>query len=169
MTLQALLDNGDQVLIPAPDYPLWTACTSLAGGTPVHYLCDETAGLAARHRRHGVEDHRPHQGDRGDQPEQPHRCRLQPGSATAIADLARKHQLLLLSDEIYDKILYDDAKHIATASVAPDRADLDLQRSVEGLPGGRLPVGLAGDHRPQGARREFHRGHQPVGEHAAVP
>ena len=44
MTLQALLDNGDQVLIPAPDYPLWTACTSLAGGTPVHYLCDETQG-----------------------------------------------------------------------------------------------------------------------------
>ena len=44
MTLQALLDNGDQVLIPAPDYPLWTACTSLAGGTPVHYMCDETQG-----------------------------------------------------------------------------------------------------------------------------
>src|SRR5882762_1238589 len=82
MTLQALLDNGDQVLIPAPDYPLWTACTSLAGGTPVHYLCDETQGW--------------------------------------MADLARKHQLLLLADEIYDKILYDEAKHIAMASVAPD-------------------------------------------------
>src|SRR5262249_20308115 len=113
MTLQALLDNGDQVLIPAPDYPLWTACTSLAGGTPVHYLCDETQGW------------QPDMTDRVKTivvitPTIPTGAVSTREILTQIADLARKHQLLLLSDEIYDKILYDDAKHIATASVAPD-------------------------------------------------
>lgn len=69
MTLQALLDNGDQVLIPAPDYPLWTASTALAGGTPVHYLCDETQGWQPDIDDLEVEDHRPHQGAGGDQPQ----------------------------------------------------------------------------------------------------
>ena len=58
LSLQAMLDNGDEVLIPAPDYPLWTASTSLAGGRPVHYLCDEAARLAARPRRPAQQDHR---------------------------------------------------------------------------------------------------------------
>ena len=120
MTLQSLLDNGDQVLIPAPDYPLWTASTSLAGGTPVHYLCDETNGW---------------QPDIADMeskitPRTKALVVINPNNPTGavytremlnqIAALARKHQLLLLADEIYDKILYDDATHIPMATVAPD-------------------------------------------------
>jgi alanine-synthesizing transaminase len=120
MTLQSLLDNGDQVLIPAPDYPLWTASTALAGGTPVHYLCDETNGW---------------QPDLADMeskitPQTKALVVINPNNPTGavysretlgrIAALARKHQLLLLADEIYDKILYDDATHVPLASVAPD-------------------------------------------------
>ena len=120
MTLQSLLDNGDQVLIPAPDYPLWTASTALAGGTPVHYLCDETDGW---------------QPDLADMeskitPQTKALVVINPNTPTGavysretlsrIAALARKHQLLLLADEIYDKILYDDATHVPLASVAPD-------------------------------------------------
>ena len=120
MTLQALLDNGDQVLIPAPDYPLWTASTSLAGGTPVHYLCDETNGW---------------QPDIADleskiTPRTKAMVVINPNNPTGavysrevlqqIADLARKHQLLLLADEIYDKILFDDSTHVSLATVAPD-------------------------------------------------
>ena len=120
MTLQALLDNGDQVLIPAPDYPLWTASTSLAGGTPVHYLCDETNGwqpdiadleskITARTKALVVIN-----------PNNPTGAVYSREVLQQMADLARRHQLLLLADEIYDKILYDDAKHISMASVAPD-------------------------------------------------
>ncbi|MGV0991350.1 MAG: pyridoxal phosphate-dependent aminotransferase [Mycobacterium sp.] len=120
MTLQALLDNGDQVLIPAPDYPLWTAATALAGGTPVHYLCDETNGW---------------QPDLADleskiTPKTKAMVVINPNNPTGavysremlrqMAALARKHDLLLLADEIYDKILYDDAEHISLATVAPD-------------------------------------------------
>lgn len=120
MTLQSLLDNGDQVLIPAPDYPLWTASTSLAGGTPVHYLCDETNGwqpdiadmeskITPRTKALVVIN-----------PNNPTGAVYSRESLGKIADLARKHQLLLLADEIYDKILYDDATHVAMATVAPD-------------------------------------------------
>lgn len=120
MTLQALLDNGDQVLIPAPDYPLWTASASLAGGTPVHYLCDETNGW---------------QPDIADleskiTPRTKAMVVINPNNPTGavysrevlqqMVELARKHQLLLLADEIYDKILYDDAEHISLATMAPD-------------------------------------------------
>jgi alanine-synthesizing transaminase len=120
MTLQSLLDNGDQVLIPAPDYPLWTASTSLAGGKPVHYLCDETNGwqpdiadieskITPRTKAVVVIN-----------PNNPTGAVYSRETLSQIADLARKHQLLLLADEIYDKILYDDATHIPMASVAPD-------------------------------------------------
>ena len=120
MTLQALLDNGDQVLIPAPDYPLWTASTSLAGGTPVHYLCDETNGW------------QPDVADLESKitPRSKALVVINPNNPTGavysrevlqqMADLARRHQLLLLADEIYDKILYDDAAHVSLATVAPD-------------------------------------------------
>lgn len=120
MTLQALLDNGDEVLIPSPDYPLWTASTSLAGGTPVHYLCDETQGwqpdiadmeskITARTKALVVIN-----------PNNPTGAVYTSEVLTQIVDLARKHELLLLADEIYDKILYDDAKHINLATLAPD-------------------------------------------------
>jgi alanine-synthesizing transaminase len=124
MTLQSLLDNGDQVLIPAPDYPLWTASTSLAGGTPVHYLCDETKGwqpdiadieskITPRTKALVVIN-----------PNNPTGAVYSREMLVQLADLARKHQLLILADEIYDKILYDDATHISMASVAPDLLSL---------------------------------------------
>ena len=105
MTLQALLDDGDEVLIPAPDYPLWTAAVSLAGGRPVHYLCDEQADWwpDLEHLESRITD----------------RTRalvvINPNSPTgavyprqvleALVGLARRHGLLILSDEIYDKVL----------------------------------------------------------------
>jgi len=120
MTLQALLDNGDQVLIPSPDYPLWTASTSLAGGTPVHYLCDET-----QQWQPDIADMESKITERTKalvviNPNNPTGAVYSREVLTQIAELARKHQLLLLADEIYDKILYDDAKHISLATVAPD-------------------------------------------------
>lgn len=120
MTLQALLDNGDEVLIPSPDYPLWTASTSLAGGTPVHYLCDETQGWQP-----DVADMESKITDRTKalvviNPNNPTGAVYTSEVLTQIVDLARKHELLLLADEIYDKILYDDAKHINLATLAPD-------------------------------------------------
>ncbi|AQA21122.1 beta-eliminating lyase family protein [Rhodococcus sp. MTM3W5.2] len=119
MTMQALLDNGDEVLIPAPDYPLWTATTSLAGGTPVHYLCDESDGwnpdiadieskITPRTKAIVVIN-----------PNNPTGAVYTAEVLSQIVALARKHQLLLLADEIYDKILYDDAKHISLATLAP--------------------------------------------------
>jgi alanine-synthesizing transaminase len=120
MTLQALLNNGDQVLIPAPDYPLWTASTALAGGTPVHYMCDETQGWNP-----DIADIESKITDRTKaivviNPNNPTGAVYSRETLVQIAELARKHQLLLLADEIYDKILYDDAVHIPMASVAPD-------------------------------------------------
>ena len=120
MTLQALLDNGDEVLIPSPDYPLWTASTSLAGGTPVHYLCDETQGWMP-----DIADLESKITDRTKaivviNPNNPTGAVYTSEVLTQMVDLARRHELLLLADEIYDKILYDDAKHINVATLAPD-------------------------------------------------
>ena len=120
ITMQALLDDGDEVLIPAPDYPLWTAMTSLAGGTPVHYLCDETndwnpdlddieSRITERTKAIVVIN-----------PNNPTGAVYSQEVLEGIVRLARKHQLLLLADEIYDKILYDDSKHVSLASLAPD-------------------------------------------------
>ncbi|MBW8173791.1 pyridoxal phosphate-dependent aminotransferase [Ornithinimicrobium sp. Arc0846-15] len=120
MTLSALLDAGDEVLIPAPDYPLWTAATSLAGGTPVHYLCDEAADWNP-----DVADIRAKITDRTKalviiNPNNPTGAVYSREVLEEIAQIAREHSLLLFSDEIYDRILYDDAQHISTAEVAPD-------------------------------------------------
>jgi alanine-synthesizing transaminase len=120
MALQALLDDGDEVLIPAPDYPLWTAAVSLAGGRPVHYLCDESAGwqpdlddLAAKvtDRTKGVVVINPNN---------PTGAVYGTQVLEGIADVARRHGLVLFSDEIYDQILYGEATHTATAALAPD-------------------------------------------------
>ncbi|GGH37751.1 pyridoxal phosphate-dependent aminotransferase [Microbacterium album] len=120
MTMQALLDSGDEVLIPAPDYPLWTAMTSLSGGTPVHYVCDEQNGWQP-----DLEDIRSKVTERTKaivviNPNNPTGAVYSREVLEGIADIAREHSLLLLSDEIYDRILYDDAEHIPMASVAPD-------------------------------------------------
>ncbi|GAB3280115.1 pyridoxal phosphate-dependent aminotransferase [Microbacterium lacusdiani] len=120
MTMQALLDSGDEVLIPAPDYPLWTAMTSLSGGTPVHYLCDEQNGWQP-----DLDDIRSKITERTKaiviiNPNNPTGAVYSREVLEGIADIAREHSLLLLSDEIYDRILYDGVEHIPTATVAPD-------------------------------------------------
>jgi alanine-synthesizing transaminase len=118
--LQALLDDGDEVLIPAPDYPLWTAATSLCGGRAVHYMCDESADwlpdiddLAAKisPRTKAIVVINPNNPTGAVYP----RWVLE-----SIAELARKHGLVIMTDEIYEKILYDGAEHVPFASVAPD-------------------------------------------------
>ncbi|WP_310470415.1 pyridoxal phosphate-dependent aminotransferase [Corynebacterium sp. ES2715-CONJ3] len=120
MTAQALLSNGDEVLIPAPDYPLWTAATSLAGGKPVHYLCDEE------------DNWNPSIADIREKitPQTKAIVIINPNNPTGavysrevlqqIVDIAREYDLLILADEIYDRILYDDAEHISIATLCPD-------------------------------------------------
>ena len=169
MTLQALLDNGDQVLIPAPDYPLWTASTSLAGGTPVHYLCDETQDWQP-----DIADLESKITDRTKalvviNPNNPTGAVYSREILEQMVALARKHQLLLLADEIYDKILYDDAKHISLASVAPDLLTLTFNGLSKAYRVAGYRSGLAGDHRTQGTRQQLPGGHQPAGQYAAVP
>jgi len=120
MVMQALLDEGDEVLIPAPDYPLWTAMTSLGGGTPVHYLADEQNGWQP-----DLEDIRAKVTPRTKaivviNPNNPTGAVYSREVLEGIAEIARENSLLLLSDEIYDRILFDDAQHIPMASVAPD-------------------------------------------------
>ena len=120
IALNALLDHGDEVLIPAPDYPLWTAATSLSGGTPVHYLCDETNGWMPM-----IEDIRAKITERTKaivviNPNNPTGAVYSPEILREIADLAAEGGLIVMADEIYDKILYDDAVHTTFAAIAPD-------------------------------------------------
>ncbi|WP_412099978.1 pyridoxal phosphate-dependent aminotransferase [Corynebacterium aurimucosum] len=120
MVTQALLDDGDEVLIPAPDYPLWTAATSLAGGTPVHYLCDEEDEWNP-----SIEDIRAKVTEKTKaivviNPNNPTGAVYSRETLQKIVDVAREYNLLILADEIYDRILYDGARHISIASLAPD-------------------------------------------------
>lgn len=120
MVAQALLNDGDEVLLPAPDYPLWTAAVRLAGGNPVHYLCDES------------NDWQPNLDDiRGKlSPRTRAILLINPNNPTgtnyslelleACVEIAREHGLMILADEIYDKILYDEEKHVSIASLADD-------------------------------------------------
>jgi len=120
VALNALLDDGDEVLIPAPDYPLWTAATSLSGGTPVHYLCDESNGWMPM-----MSDIRAKVSDRTKaiviiNPNNPTGAVYSPEILREIADFAAERGLIVMADEIYDKILYDDAVHTTFAAIAPD-------------------------------------------------
>lgn len=120
MITQALLNDGDEVLIPMPDYPLWTAATSLAGGEAVHYLCDEENEWMP-----SVEDIRAKVTDKTKaivviNPNNPTGAVYSRDVLKEIAQIARENGLLILSDEIYDRILYDGAKHISIATLAPD-------------------------------------------------
>ena len=120
MITQALLNDGDEVLIPMPDYPLWTAATSLAGGKPVHYLCDEENEWMP-----SVEDIRAKVTDKTKaivviNPNNPTGAVYSRDVLKEIAQIARENDLLILADEIYDRILYDGAKHVSLATLAPD-------------------------------------------------
>lgn len=120
MAMQALLNNGEEMLIPAPDYPLWTASVSLSGGKPVHYLCDEQSDWYP-----DLEDMENKITDRTRgiviiNPNNPTGALYPQDILEGIIELARKHKLIIFSDEIYDKIVYNGAEHIATASLADD-------------------------------------------------
>ncbi len=120
LSLNALLNTGDEVLIPSPDYPLWTACTNLAGGTAVHYICDESS------------DWYPDLQDMESKitPKTKAIVVINPNNPTGalypkelleqIVEIARRHELILFSDEIYDRLVMDGEEHISTASLAPD-------------------------------------------------
>jgi alanine-synthesizing transaminase len=120
MAMQGLLDNGDEVLVPAPDYPLWTAAVALSGGTPVHYVCDEQADWMP-----DLADIESRITDRTKaiviiNPNNPTGAVYSDDLLRGLTDIARRHNLLVCSDEIYDKILYEDATHTPTAAIAPD-------------------------------------------------
>ena len=120
LCMQALLDNGDEILIPAPDYPLWTACATLAGGTPVHYLCDEQADWFP-----DLADMESKVTDRTKaivviNPNNPTGAVYPREVLEGIVEIARRHQLMIFSDEIYDRLCMDGEKHVSIASLAPD-------------------------------------------------
>lgn len=120
MAMQGLLNSGDEVLIPSPDYPLWTAAVNLTGGKSVHYRCDEQAGWFP-----DLEDIKKKITTRTRaivmiNPNNPTGAVYSKELIEKIVELCRQHNLILFSDEIYDKILYDEAKHVAAASLSDD-------------------------------------------------
>ena len=120
LSMQALLDNGDEILIPAPDYPLWTACATLSGGNVVHYLCDEQADWTP-----DLDDIESKITDRTKaiviiNPNNPTGAVYPKDLLLRIVDIARRHGLIIFSDEIYDRLLMDGYKHTSIASLAPD-------------------------------------------------
>ena len=120
MSMNALLDSGDEVLIPAPDYPLYTAVVALSGGTPVHYLCDEGAGWLP-----DLDDIRAKVTPNTKaivviNPNNPTGALYPDDLLRGIVEIARQHQLIVFADEIYDKTLYDGATHTSIAALADD-------------------------------------------------
>ena len=120
MSLQALLDNGDEVLVPAPDYPLWTASVSLSGGNPVHYMCDEQSDWYP-----DLDDIRSKVTSNTKaivviNPNNPTGALYPKEVLLEIVEIARQHELIVLCDEIYDKTLYDGNEHTSIASLADD-------------------------------------------------
>lgn len=120
LSMSALLDNGDEILIPSPDYPLWTACSTLAGGKAVHYICDEQSEWYP-----DLDDIERKITDRTKaiviiNPNNPTGALYPEEILQKIVDIARRHQLIIFSDEIYDRLVMDGEKHISIASLAPD-------------------------------------------------
>ena len=120
LCMSALLDDGDEILIPSPDYPLWTACATLAGGKAVHYICDEQSEWYP-----DIDDMRKKITDRTKaiviiNPNNPTGALYPKEVLQQIVDLAREHQLIIFSDEIYDRLVMDGLEHVSIASLAPD-------------------------------------------------
>lgn len=120
MSLQGLINNGDEILIPAPDYPLWTGAATLAGGTPIHYMCDEASNWYP-----DIDDIKSKI-----TPNTKALVLINPNNPTGalypkdvlldLLEVARQHNLVVFSDEIYDKIIFDEVEHVSTASLADD-------------------------------------------------
>ena len=120
LSMHALLNDGDEILIPSPDYPLWTACATLAGGHPVHYLCDEQSEWYP-----DIADMESKVTDRTKalviiNPNNPTGAVYPREVLEQIVELARRHQLMIFSDEIYDRLCMDGVEHVSIASLAPD-------------------------------------------------
>jgi alanine-synthesizing transaminase len=120
MSTNALLNEGDELLLPSPDYPLWTACTALSGGTPVHYMCDEANGWMP-----DLDDIRRKitpatKGIVVINPNNPTGALYSDALLREIVAIARQHGLVILADEVYDKVLYDGVQHTAIASLSED-------------------------------------------------
>lgn len=148
MSMQGLLNNGDEILVPAPDYPLWTASITLAGGTAVHYICDEQSNwypdIADIEKKITSKT----KGIVVINPNNPTGMLYPKDVLEKIVEVARKHQLILFADEIYDRLVMDGKEHTALASLAPDLLTL----SFNGLSKSHLIAGyrcgwmcLAGD------------------------
>ena len=118
--MKALLENGDEILVPAPDYPLWTAAVRLAGGRAVHYLCDEAAGWIPDLQDMERKITRRTRGIVLINPNNPTGALYPAAVLSDIGALARRHGLILLSDEIYDRLVLDGGTHVATAAAVPD-------------------------------------------------
>jgi len=158
LCMQALLDEGDEMLIPAPDYPLWTATTNLAGGTPVHYVCDENNNWWP-----DIEDIR-----RKITPRTKGLVVINPNNPTGalypfevleqLVGIAREHDLIIFSDEIYDRMVFDGKTHTAIASLAPDILcitfnGLSKSHRVAGYRSGWMII--SGDKKSAGGRRGY--------------
>ncbi len=120
LVMQAMIETGDEILVPSPDYPLWTACVTLAGGKAVHYLCDEQAEWLP-----DLDDMRSKITSNTKavviiNPNNPTGALYPREVLEEIAQIAREHQLIILSDEIYDRLVMDDLEHVSIASLAPD-------------------------------------------------
>ena len=118
LAMQGLLNNGDEILVPAPDYPLWTAAINLSGGTAVHYLCDEQSDWIP-----DVADIKSKITDKTKgiviiNPNNPTGALYPQEVLQSIVDIAEEHNLIVFSDEIYDKVLYEDAVHVSTATLS---------------------------------------------------
>ena len=125
LTMNALLDNGDEILIPSPDYPLWTACATLAGGVPVHYVCDEQTEWCP-----DIADMEAKVTERTKaiviiNPNNPTGKVFSAEEMRDAADFVKKHDLLAISDEAYDRLLYGDARHLSLAA-EPDMRERTL-------------------------------------------
>ena len=120
LCMQALLDDGDEILIPSPDYPLWTACATLSGGKPVHYICDEQSDWFP-----DMDDIRSKISCKTKaiviiNPNNPTGALYPREVLQEIVDIAREHQLMIFSDEIYDRLVMDGLEHVSIASMCPD-------------------------------------------------
>jgi alanine-synthesizing transaminase len=120
MSMNALLNVGDEILVPAPDYPLWTASVSLSGGTPVHYMCDEAAEWAPDLADMASKITANTRGIVIINPNNPTGALYSNETLLGVIELARKHGLIIFADEIYDKTLFDGNKHTSIASLADD-------------------------------------------------
>jgi len=158
LCMQALLDEGDEMLIPAPDYPLWTATTNLAGGTPVHYLCDENNNWWP-----DIEDIKRKITSRTKglvviNPNNPTGALYPDEVLEEMVEVARQHNLIIFSDEIYDRMVFDGKKHTAIASLAPDVLcvtfnGLSKSHRVAGYRSGWMVI--SGDKKSASGRRGY--------------